>query len=361
MTATNPDRHLQAFIDALYAEAADADPLGILTPLCASLRQYLRFTTASFIEVQAPDWVMASCHIHDIGADGCVRLCGDHRGLAAARIGLPGLKHPNQVIGIGECLDLAQLPADRLGEDLRRLVALRGLALVPFVRGIPIGVFGLHRPMETPEFDREERALFRWHATQAARALDYRRLVERVERGGPAILIVAPTENRLISLTDEAQALLDALPGGETLSLPADAQHCAVWVLGNRTYVVRAMHFLPDLILSTGAIGNLSLNRASAATNSKLRFFQGSTQRRALVLIEPMEQAIQAHCRLSGFGLTPRQEEVAMMLALGKQVKNIARACGISANTAKEHVADVYQRLGVHTREALVAKLSGAA
>jgi DNA-binding CsgD family transcriptional regulator len=42
-------------------------------------------------------------------------------------------------------------------------------------------------------------------------------------------------------------------------------------------------------------------------------------------------------------------------------VKDIAKTCGISANTAKEHVADVYHRLGVHSREALLAKLTGIA
>jgi DNA-binding CsgD family transcriptional regulator len=229
------------------------------------------------------------------------------------------------------------------------------------VRGIPIGAFGLHRPTSLPEFDREERSIFRWHVTQAARALDYRQLVERFERSGPAIMIVAPSENSLISFTDEAQALLGALPEGETLTVPADAAHASLWVLGGRTYVVRNMDFLPDIILSTGAIGNLSLNAASEATRSKVQFVPGSAQRRAMILIEPLEQAVQARGKLSGFGLTPRQEEVALLLALGKGVKEIAKTCGISANTAKEHVADVYHRIEVHSREALLAKLTGVA
>lgn len=124
--------------------------------------------------------------------------------------------------------------------------------------------------------------------------------------------------------------------------------------------MVRGMDLLPDLILSTGAIGNLSLNAATDFTRARLRFAPGSTQRRALVLIEPLEQAVQARGKLSGFGLTPRQEAVVLLLAHGKGVKDLARACGISANTAKEHVADVYHRLGVHSREALLARLTGA-
>jgi hypothetical protein len=51
----NPDRHLQAFVDALYAEAADADPLGILPPLYAALREQVDFTAASFLQYAPPD------------------------------------------------------------------------------------------------------------------------------------------------------------------------------------------------------------------------------------------------------------------------------------------------------------------
>ena len=107
-------------------------------------------------------------------------------------------------------------------------------------------------------------------------------------------------------------------------------------------------------------VGNLSRNAATEFTRSRLRFVPGNTRRRALVLIEPLEQAVQARGKLSGFRLTPRQEEVVvLLLAHGKGVRDIARACGISANAAKEHVADVYHRLGEHSREALLARLTG--
>lgn len=230
-----PDRHLQAFIDALLAEAADAEPLGILAPLYAALRQEVLFTAASFLPFEPPDWSVAACYTHEFGPDLQVSLSGLDRGLSGEHVRLPGLKHPNEVIDLGACLDAAQVLQGTFGEGMRRLEQMRGMALVPFVRGIPMGAFGLHRPMSMPEFDREERAAFCWHITQAARALDYRRLVERAERSGPAILIVAPSETRLISYTDEAQALLAALPEGESLTVPPDAQHVTLWVLGEKS------------------------------------------------------------------------------------------------------------------------------
>jgi DNA-binding CsgD family transcriptional regulator len=50
-----------------------------------------------------------------------------------------------------------------------------------------------------------------------------------------------------------------------------------------------------------------------------------------------------------------------MLVVLGKGPKDIGRACGISVSTAKEYVADVYERLGVHTRTGFLARLTGAA
>ena len=59
--------------------------------------------------------------------------------------------------------------------------------------------------------------------------------------------------------------------------------------------------------------------------------------------------------------LTPRLAQMVLLLVLDKGLKEIARTCGISVNTAKEYVADVYERLDVHTRAAFLAKITGVA
>jgi hypothetical protein len=38
------------------------------------------------------------------------------------------------------------------------------------------------------------------------------------------------------------------LPQGETLTVPADAAHASIWVLGEKTYVVRSMNFLHGVL-----------------------------------------------------------------------------------------------------------------
>jgi ATP/maltotriose-dependent transcriptional regulator MalT len=53
---------------------------------------------------------------------------------------------------------------------------------------------------------------------------------------------------------------------------------------------------------------------------------------------------------VSSLGLTPREFTVLEHLAKGESNKEIARAMGVSPNTVKTHVANIYEKLGVAGR-----------
>jgi DNA-binding CsgD family transcriptional regulator len=53
--------------------------------------------------------------------------------------------------------------------------------------------------------------------------------------------------------------------------------------------------------------------------------------------------------------LTPRQAEVLHWIAEGKTNTEIATILGCSVETVKNHVKQIFQRLGVHTRTAAAA------
>ncbi len=52
----------------------------------------------------------------------------------------------------------------------------------------------------------------------------------------------------------------------------------------------------------------------------------------------------------SSLPLTDRQLEILTLLALGFSEKEVAVRLGISFRTARNHVANVYERLGLHHR-----------
>jgi DNA-binding CsgD family transcriptional regulator len=59
----------------------------------------------------------------------------------------------------------------------------------------------------------------------------------------------------------------------------------------------------------------------------------------------------------SHFGLTPREEEVALLLARGKSNQAIARELKISVHTARHHTQRILDKLEVHSRGEAGAKI----
>ena len=51
-------------------------------------------------------------------------------------------------------------------------------------------------------------------------------------------------------------------------------------------------------------------------------------------------------------GLTEREVEVVLLLARGRQTKQIAHTLSISVKTADRHVQNAYRKMGVSTRAA---------
>ncbi|WP_139651155.1 LuxR C-terminal-related transcriptional regulator [Raoultibacter phocaeensis] len=52
--------------------------------------------------------------------------------------------------------------------------------------------------------------------------------------------------------------------------------------------------------------------------------------------------------------LTDREHDVLMLLSRGQSVADIAAALGVSENTAKTHIKNVYRKLGVHSKQDII-------
>ena len=74
------------------------------------------------------------------------------------------------------------------------------------------------------------------------------------------------------------------------------------------------------------------------------------TRRRATQGFERNDAAIRS------LGLTPRECEILGLLAAGQSTKEIARQLEISPNTAKTHIASVFQKLAVQRRTQAIHK-----
>ena len=59
--------------------------------------------------------------------------------------------------------------------------------------------------------------------------------------------------------------------------------------------------------------------------------------------------------------LSPREREVALVVARGLANKEIARELGLSEGTVKQHVHNIFLKLGMRSRHTLVTVVSGRA
>lgn len=67
-----------------------------------------------------------------------------------------------------------------------------------------------------------------------------------------------------------------------------------------------------------------------------------------------------AATRADPFGLTPREREVAELLASGLRTRTIVGRLWISADAVHKHTMNAYRKVGVHSRAELALRLLGA-
>jgi DNA-binding CsgD family transcriptional regulator len=79
--------------------------------------------------------------------------------------------------------------------------------------------------------------------------------------------------------------------------------------------------------------------------------------RRVAVVLERASGARSATVRLEAFGATAREREVATLLARGLSRAEIAEALVLSPHTVEDHLKSLYEKLGVASRQELVARL----
>lgn len=78
---------------------------------------------------------------------------------------------------------------------------------------------------------------------------------------------------------------------------------------------------------------------------------------RVAIVIERATAARSASVRLEAFGATGREREVATLLARGLSRAEIAEALVLSPHTVEDHTKNLYEKIGVASRQELVARI----
>lgn len=137
-----------------------------------------------------------------------------------------------------------------------------------------------------------------------------------------------------------------ALPIAREAFLPSGARRMMAVVLQHEHYVVTVVG---HRVLGRHAFSDEERDRLEAFRPHMLRSYR-QAQERTLAMLTPAERL-----RLAFPDLTPRQLEVASLIASGKSNEEIAIILGIGIDAVKAHVKAVYGKIDSDNRRATIA------
>jgi DNA-binding NarL/FixJ family response regulator len=82
--------------------------------------------------------------------------------------------------------------------------------------------------------------------------------------------------------------------------------------------------------------------------------------RQPVLLLEELRRLAPTAAALRALGLSAREAEIMRLAAMGRENADIADDLGVALGTVRKHFERIYEKLGVHSRAAAIARVLGA-
>jgi DNA-binding CsgD family transcriptional regulator len=180
---------------------------------------------------------------------------------------------------------------------------------------------------------------------RASLRFDAARRVDGVE--APGLVVLGP-DDQIELITPPARELLASMrPDGPSYA----EDSMAVPVMALASFVRRAPEAGQggsNVVTVPGSDGWITLHASLPGPTA---------DGRVAIVLERAAGARSATVRLEAFGATAREREVATLLARGLSRAEMAEALVLSPHTVEDHVKSLYEKLGVASRQELVARV----
>jgi DNA-binding CsgD family transcriptional regulator len=182
------------------------------------------------------------------------------------------------------------------------------------------------------------------HGIRASLRFDAARRASGTDAPG---LIIVGAENAVELITPPARELIDAL-GSDALTYEDGSLPATVLALAS---FVRASEHRAEVgsnaVTVPSPSGWITLHASKA----------GPADGSVAIVLERASGPQSATLRLEMHGVTPREREVATLLARGLSNPEIAAALVLSPHTVQDHVKSLFEKLDVSSRQELVARV----
>lgn len=214
------------------------------------------------------------------------------------------------------------------------------------------GALGLYRAPGEPVFSQQEKAFIRATAPVLADGVRCALLVGQASDpefiDSPGLLIL-DDDWEIESATPGAQRWLAELPDSER---PSGRLPSSVITLAARALrMARHPHHG----------GDISVSRVLTRTGTWLVLhgtcLTSTGSPRIAVIIEPAHPSRIYPLLMSAYGLTEREKDIARLVLQGASTTQIAAELAVSAHTVQQHLKNIFDKTGVHSRRDLVGKI----
>ncbi|WP_049558355.1 helix-turn-helix domain-containing protein [Nonomuraea sp. SBT364] len=351
---TDPRRHTEV----MSATERAADALELFTRASARLRRLVPFDAAVWTATDPETGlVTAPMLVENLGSgEGCAAYWESElleenvlafRDLARAPVPAAGLRAATGDLPARSARYRRVLGSQGVDDELRAVLRIGER---------PWGVVSLFRTRPGAAFGPDEVALLARLSGPLADRL--RRLARPYEPGGAAVgaapgLLLFDEYGEATSINEEARRHLARLPDGPSVP-SALGLRLPIWVVGTA---------LQARAISRGRERGSARTRIRAVDGRWLTCHAscltgpGGRPGPVALVIEPATPADVAVIAAGAYGLTPRELEIAQLVARGLPTAEIAATLFISSHTVRGHLKTVFGKTGVSSRGELVARL----
>ena len=355
------ERLLQ-IIEMAYAASDDGE---MVRSVFTALRELMSFASGVFMPVNPETLELQPGLCFDCSAADMETYLAHYAPLDPFVQQQPGPALLNRTMRFSDVITTGDVGRSEFSTFLRQVPYHHALGILTGLAQQPVAVFSVHRQRHERDFSADEQALLDCVGPHLARAIHLRRQVSDPTRRAETGILVFGSAGQALYLNAPAQRFLGTTPPA-ALCAALPTQGAAVIKLAWQYFRLSRVPWATTSLLCRFAVAEAAngVDQPQADAGPVERWSAAMRQRSAwggatVVVLQPFQQRTDFVRRLEVFGLSPRQLEVATWALRGLANDKIADTICLAEKTVKDYLQEIYHRIGVGTRPALLAKVLG--